>query len=802
MMNHTKRAELLAPAGSFDIAKAVINAGADAVYLGGRSFGARAYAGNLSEEEVIQIIDYAHLRGSRIYMTMNTLVKPTEMNDSVVEYLKPYYEAGLDAVLVQDLGMFRLVKQAFPELPIHVSTQMTTTGPESARLLVEEGAERIVLSRELNLSELSQVKQAIGDREIEVFVHGALCYCYSGQCLMSSFRGGRSGNRGRCAQPCRQEYTAKVFSNLTDVASVVNDRKHAYMLSPKDICTIEILPDIIEAGAYSLKIEGRMKNVTYAAGVTSIYRKYLDMYLENGREGYKVDEKDVADLQDLYNRGGFTTGYFNHDKGADMMSVKRPNHAGTNALKVVSNRKGAIDFVALEDITKQDVFEIDADHSFMSGEEVKTGGHLYMNLPKEYRLIPGNVVRRMNKGDLKRFVEAAFVHEERKVPVNLKFVASVGKKAVLTMEVGGVGVQAESEAEIEAAGKLPAEEKQVADRLKKLGDTPFVAKKVEVKLFGDLFVPNGVLNNMRREAAALLEDAIVTKYRRTMGEDVHVTKHFNSLKNDGKIDKVMPVVTSAFAMTREQALAANVNEVQEIYLHYTIADRELAEEFKNAGKAVYVALPEIVRGKNLAKFKRSLDEYLEAVKCGVIDGFLVRNLEELTALEGTHAKVVIDSSLYTANVGAVTEVFELCEKLEVEPVRLSVNVELTEDELSLEMSETEGVQWEIPVYGRTVLMQSEQCVRRTTGHCNHRDEFASLTDKSGKVYVIRSLCDYCYTLMFDEKPLDIREDVKQSKLRFACVRYTFTTETKEEVKRILAGGITDSTKGHFISGIL
>ena len=292
--------ELLAPAGSYDSLKAAVGAGADAVYLGGSRFGARAYADNFSEEELCRGIDYAHLHGCDLYLTVNTLLKDQELED-LGSYLKPFYESGLDGVIVQDLGVVSYVREYFPELPIHASTQMTILGAGGAAFLKEHGASRIVTARELSLEEIRRIHEAV-EIEIESFIHGALCYCYSGQCLFSSMLGGRSGNRGRCAQPCRLPYQVKAEGR------VLNRKEETYLLSPKDMCTIELLPQILEAGVCSLKIEGRMKRPEYTAGVVRIYRKYLDRYLEYGNESYQVEKEDLEELKRLYNRGGFSKG--------------------------------------------------------------------------------------------------------------------------------------------------------------------------------------------------------------------------------------------------------------------------------------------------------------------------------------------------------------------------------------------------------------------------------------------------------------------------------------------------------------
>ncbi len=323
-----KQIELLAPAGSFEIFKAVISAGADAVYVGGALFGARAYANNFSKEELLEAIDYAHLHGCKLYLTVNTLLKERELEEQLYTYLLPYYEQGLDGVIVQDIGAMAFIRTHFPNMEIHTSTQMTVTNRYGAELMKELGASRVVTARELSFAEVRDISEHV-EVEIESFVHGALCYCYSGQCLLSSVIGGRSGNRGRCAQPCRLPYEA-----LKEDGKRMSNPKTPYILSPKDLCTIKILPQLVQAGIYSFKIEGRMKQVEYAAGVVSIYRKYIDLYLEKGEAGYRVTEEDYQRLLDLGNRSGFTEGYYKQYNGADMITFEQPSHKkGNEALQ-------------------------------------------------------------------------------------------------------------------------------------------------------------------------------------------------------------------------------------------------------------------------------------------------------------------------------------------------------------------------------------------------------------------------------------------------------------------------------------
>jgi len=319
------RVELLAPAGDMDCFKAAIRAGADAVYMAGKTFGARASANNFTEEEFIEALNVAHIHGRRIFLTLNTLIKEKEW-DNIYDFLKPLYEAGLDGVIIQDMGLIDYLSRAFPKLELHASTQMTITHESSANYLKEKGICRIVPARELSLQEIKELKAATG-LEIECFIHGALCYCYSGQCLFSSYLGGRSGNRGRCAGPCRLPYSVKDYKGRT-VA------KDEYPLSLKDLCTIDHISELIEASIDSFKIEGRMKSPEYVYGVTSIYRKYIDAYYE-GRPT-KVGDEDRHTLKCLYLRSSIGSGYYYTHNGRRMISLTDPSYNNRDESVVAS----------------------------------------------------------------------------------------------------------------------------------------------------------------------------------------------------------------------------------------------------------------------------------------------------------------------------------------------------------------------------------------------------------------------------------------------------------------------------------
>lgn len=438
-----RRHELLSPAGSLEICKAVLNAGADAVYLGGDKFGARAFAKNFTQNDIQEALDFAHMRGKKIFLTVNTLLKNKEIETELFSYLKPLYAHGLDAVIVQDYGVFQFIHRNFPELALHASTQMSVSNVSGAKFLMEHGAERIVTARELSRLEIRRIYDETGV-EIESFIHGALCYCYSGQCLMSSMLGGRSGNRGRCAQPCRLAY------QVTDERGNLLHKKEKYPLSPKDLCTISQLPQLCESGIYSFKIEGRMKKLEYAAGVTSVYRKYLDLY-ESCPEHYRVEDADMERLLAFGNRNGFTAGYYDMRNGRSMMTLTDSSYSSNEAKAAYQAPEETKVPVALKAV-------------FHAGKPMQLEVAL-----------SGNDTE-------------AESHSEKKVCVS--------------GEIPGT------------AQNRPLSEDELRKRLSKTGDTPFCVQHLEIDLEDGLFVPVGQINELRRNALEQLQQAMLCSWRR------------------------------------------------------------------------------------------------------------------------------------------------------------------------------------------------------------------------------------------------------------------------------------------------
>ena len=555
-------AELLAPAGSVETMYAAFGAGADAVYIGGSRFGARAYADNAESESLLDAIDYAHLHGKKLYLTVNTLLKEQEM-DELYEYLLPFYHQGLDAVIVQDFGVFRRVREWFPDLAIHASTQMIMSGELSAEKLKELGATRIVTPRELSLNEIRSIHKSC-DLEIESFVHGALCYCYSGQCLFSSIAGGRSGNRGRCAQPCRMAYSVE------QNGKVILPQQKGYILSPKDLCTIEILPKLIEAGVYSLKIEGRMKKPEYTAGVVSIYRKYLDRYLANPKAPYRVSEADKKHLLGLFNRKGFTYGYYTRHNGTSMITYTAP------------------DFRAGEDV-------------FL--EKIRTdyiGTKLKENIKGTVKIYQGKPAILS--------VTAAAACEDGNV--------SVLQKKEITISAGMV----------QEAKSRPLTKEAIQKQMEKLGDTDFSWESLMIETDEASFCPVGVLNELRRAGVQSIKDELLKVWHR---ESVISGETFKEKAQKTVTDvQGLALIWHASAETKEQfEVLLSQDWISQVTIDSHICDPDQYEKFvqkaHQAGKMCFLYLPKVFRQENEPWYL----EHKEIISAAGFDGILASTPE-------------------------------------------------------------------------------------------------------------------------------------------------------------------------------
>jgi putative protease len=498
--------ELLAPVGSKEALIAAIENGADAVYFGGTLFSARQFAFNFTNEELEWAIDYAHMRGARAYVTVNTLIKDSELK-TACEYLQFICNAGADAVIVQDIGILRLIREKLPALPVHASTQMTIHNSQGVKFLEEMGVKRIVLAREMSLVEIRSIKSQT-TVEIETFMHGALCFCYSGQCLLSSMIGGRSGNRGFCAQPCRKKYRI--------------NKEEGYLLSPKDLNMSEHIGDLIEAGIDSFKIEGRMKRPEYVAGVVKVYRKLIDRYLAAPSD-FGVTKEEKHTLLQLFNRE-FTTGYFSGNPGAELMSRESAHNRGTELGRAIDYDSGTklLEIQLKAPLRVGDGIGIGnretgiTVRTIYSGKKIvkEAAAGFFVKIPIDIEVADNEAIFKTYDSKL---MESLKIGNIRKIPVKMSFKAKVGEPLMLLIDDGENKVTINAGI-VNLAKTKPISKSSIAEQLIKLGDTIFEAKEVDFELDKNIFIPVSELNSIRRQAIEELEKVRVRKWKRECDE--------------------------------------------------------------------------------------------------------------------------------------------------------------------------------------------------------------------------------------------------------------------------------------------
>lgn len=803
-----RKIEILAPAGNFESFMTAVNAGADAVYAGGPRFGARAYADNFTVQELTEAIDYAHLHQKKFYLTVNTLLKNSEIS-GLYKYLEPLYCQGLDAVIVQDIGVLSFVRTYFPEMEIHASTQMTITNVKGAQFLKDAGVKRVVPARELALSEIQDIQRQTG-MDVECFVHGALCYCYSGQCLLSSFIGGRSGNRGQCAQPCRLPYSV--------------GKKKGYLLSLKDICTLDMIPALAEAGIHSFKIEGRMKRPEYVAAVTAMYRKYLDKYMAEEKENFSVEPEDIERLKDIYNRGGFHAGYYKKHNGKDMLSLDRPNHAGVPAVRVLSQTKREVKADALVDIHKGDILELtEKRENYTFGKDVKKGEKVTFLAPKQQFYKKGKILNRIRNKTLLDEMDKAYVFARKQEKVDGSLHILKGRQAVLCLTNGMHSVEVYTEECVSEAQTRPLTKEEVKAQLTKTGNTQFYFENLEIEMEENIFLPMQQIKQMRRDALAALEKEICRSYRRAAAADEkNVRDAFEVLQVRSGKDRAdtLPFV-SVSVETEEQlyAVLAFCEKMQQqkvkvsrLYLDFQISGTlflsknicTVCERIRKCGVEIYYAMPHIFREQAL----RAMTKSYETFYMFCMDGVLVRNYEEIQFLreQKFDKPIILDHNLYIFNQYGKRFFEEQKFTSFTAPMELNVK-EL--EELGIENAE-------LTVYGHIPVMISAQCITKTMDGCTKEPGMLMLTDRYKNLFPVKNYCSLCYNVIYNTAPLylaDLTEEIRT--LCPKSLRFAFTVETKERTLEILekAGqDLTGETKntashfsytrGHFRRGIL
>lgn len=797
---NTTEVELLAPAGSVETLKAVIEAGADAVYIGGTRFGARAYADNPEEDELLSALDYAHLRGVKVYLTVNTILTDREMSE-LYDYLNPYYQAGLDAVIVQDFGVLSFLRSHFPKMPVHISTQMTVTDAEAAELF-DEGVTRIVPARELTLAEIAGMMENT-NKELEIFVHGALCYCYSGQCLLSSLIGGRSGNRGRCAQPCRKQYRYEEGGRSFD----------GYLLSPKDQCLLPKLHELLALGVHSLKIEGRMKSTAYAAGVTAVYRKWIDRYYALGDRSYREYLKthwaemtsDLETLADLYNRGGFSGGYVFDEKGPGMMAKDRPNHTGTPVGTATVKREGT-KLTAIPAFTKPigpgEVLELRTeDERYVLGEWTTPKdmtGYRISAIPvlwkREYGPMPAKLrvnIFRMRKEPLLTALTEQYEKSRKPVLLTGSFTAKAGEKMELTLTGVQSGVSVTFYGPVpEKAQKEGTDEQTIREKLSRTGGSGYGIQSLTVSIEEGLFLPASVLNNLRRDGIALYEENVTAGFRRPAGTRPDETAAEETVEPDRTVISVMKA---------EQLRAAVAAKIEaDFYIDMEGEYENCLRELKN--RKAYLLLPRTLKGgkraKALLEAERIMSDYRPA-------GVVVRHPDQIPWVVKNGFVWEADRTLYCENSTAVEYLIG----------KGAAAVTLAEELRKTELPNRKGTL--LTVYGRSLAMVSEQCPRRTTGLCPETAAKGGgyLNDAEGETFPVVPVCRFCHSLLYHSRVFSLFPRWNEVEgCNVSGYRIDLTLESADETEAVLRdyslvrnGGdvpqSADTTRGSWVRGV-
>lgn len=748
-----KELELLAPAGSLKTLKAVIHAGADAVYLGGSMFGARAYANNFNEEELLEAIRFGHIHGRKIILAVNTLLKEYELGQ-LYDYLRPYYEAGVDAVIVQDMGVMEFIKTHFPNLPIHTSTQMTITNVEGARLLKEQGVERVVTAREMSLEEIQRIHDEVGV-ELESFIHGALCYCYSGQCLFSSIIGGRSGNRGRCAQPCRLSYEV-----LQGEKSLTGH--HATpILSLKDMCTLPFLYELADHGVYSFKIEGRMKTPEYAAGVVSIYRKYMDSYLDGSR--IPVEKKDIRALLELGNRGGFTNGYYYHHNDSDMLSGESASHNKSEGVLQDNIRREYVDTELKEKIKGKLILnkECPAKIEVQYGK-IKVSYQGDMVLVAQNRPLTKEVVTEK----ITKTGNTPFVFENLEVTMDDDIFMPVNQLNQLRRGA----LEALEEALLKPYERTLPELVETSSAETDRQTTGNAIKEKQISRQSLLQTSGQQSADSSTEVRVLIEDA-------------------EQLPAVLKADFMDTVYLDCMLYTRENLICKLSEDIDRVHA---------------SGKKAFYVFPFIFRQQTSLFYEKIMPE----LKKLPLDGIMVRSLDEIAFMKewgNENWQMVSDSNLYTYSNEAAEYFYRLGMIQDTIPVELNRK----------EILRRENSRSEMIIYGRLPLMITAQCIHKNTLGCMHQHKVLNLKDRYSVHFPVKNFCSECYNVIYNSLPVCLfKEDVTVKKIAPAAVRLSFTTETEEETEQILTiygdiyknGGILgqmpmECTNGHFKRGV-
>ncbi|MBQ9234457.1 MAG: U32 family peptidase [Lachnospiraceae bacterium] len=780
--------EILAPCGSFDILKTAIKAGADACYIGGSRFGARAYADNVSDIQLEDAIDYTHLHGKKLYLTVNTLIKENELSDAY-NYIKTCYESGIDAFIVQDLGLFKLIRDSFPNVHIHCSTQMNITSYYAAAYMKKQGASRIVTAREMSLEEIRLIKENV-DIEVETFVHGAMCYSYSGQCLMSSLAGGRSGNRGRCAQPCRKCYEGQ------------------YILSMKDMCALELIPKLADAGIDSFKIEGRMKNEYYVASAVDAYKELTNDYL-NGTFSDKKALKYKFRLANIYNRGGFCDGYFFMHNGPDMISKDRPNNRGVLVGTLKNIKDGRILIGLKEDLYKGDVLEIKLNDKSVieitSGVDEKAGKDVWLNAPKTRMISIGTDVYRTRCNHL--IEEIKDIIPKDKIALNAIFTAKIGEP--LSIEISFADFIANSESEnsesddfisikidneiVQKSNSRPCDKELIKEKLNQINDTDYYFKELFIIADNDAFVPASLIKKLRLEAIAELEKKHLLKYKRKSDGYISLKTYDKDFRKEDKA-YVKPRLKIGIKTPKQLETVLKYPDIYGVYMDKilieSITGSKLMEDINSRNIKVFLNLPYVIHGYF------DYDDYTDGIE---FDGLYVRNIDAFSCEIDYNKNVVLGAGLYAYN--------NIARKF-LEERNNNVVFELPKELNVSEIKALNDMSSELCIYEHQQVMLSANCIKKSRGLCDKKREIIRLKDDKSNSFYDESVCSECVNVIYNGIPylyFDKDDIIKDCRTSFYRMNFTSEDEKTTDIimKYYYEGKKPDMifTTGHMYRGV-
>lgn len=808
------KVELLSPVGGNDSLLASIENGADAIYLGGKLFNARAYATNFDDEELKSAVTYAHQRGVKVYVVVNIILRDDELRQAI-DYISYLYDIDVDALIIQDLGLLRLIKNVLPDFEVHGSTQMSINNYMGAAFVKELGFQRVVLARELSIEEISEINEKT-DIELEIFIHGALCVSYSGQCLISSMIGGRSGNRGTCAQPCRMKYT------IVDTASGKSlnrqfDEKH--VLSLKDLNAIDDLKEIIEAGVVSLKVEGRMKKAEYVATIIDKYRQAIDNI--DLKKDSRLTEEDKDEMAQMFNRG-FTRGFLKNDFGKNIVTLDKANNRGILAGKVVKSDKDSTYIKLQTDLALGDGIEVRFDSGESSGffiDDIEIdGGVARVRNIKSSRA--GDLVYKTLDVELNKEARQSF-HKtdiDKKHPLYMEIEIAIAKPVLLKVIDSGRETIVESEELAELAQKVSLTKERVIEQMEKLGNTPYRLEEIKVDIEENSMVRVSVLNNLRRLAVEKLAENRSNFNKRPAIDKKELAEKTKKVFTLPKKSKKQARAISIKVDSLKQFDQLNLDKLDRVYLNFKKDLDKAISKLKPYKKQVYLSTEKIIENQDFVELKTLLDGLIDHV-----DGVSVNNLGTLKFVKDNYStKIHADIGLNAFN----SQTVKLLSEHKVKSTTLSPELRLNQIG---DITKNSIIDYEVIGYGYLPVMVLKHCPMSVIKNCKSTDDCEKCDLKEGYGLVDRKDMTFDFkrkgnsTLVYNSQPIVVPEHLKKIYSNLVdMVRLDFTKENNiEEIQDLyydFANDLIDIdeveyrvgklktkegiTKGHFFRGVL